>query len=466
MSCSFGLVTSLQRRQCQIVAWVAENKVMLMYFRVEFIRAGSRSRSERVWSFTAGSQPLSGFVAGGCLDDNRQTRSPGRGTTPAMVIAPDNGGAGGELLAVLGGGVLGLRHRQLFGMNDGLVGGGAGGAEIGKFRFRPFALQHIGRRHRLAAFLVGDRALDDRPVNAPAAAVFGLVGNILETTVDHRFERVELLLDPPRPGIAAPAALAVSGTARASAARTAIDAIATRGAARVAITRPPARSAILRLADGLRLRVVRSFLAGAAVASAITWRSVALARCPFSRLPAARRRSVASAWGRPPAPASSWKLAFDARCDSPGFGCRRLAIGRRDLGRASLETRWPRQLAPAAHRPSQMKRRALRAPFGVAFRRRGVAAGIKSHWGFGRPQGRSQSPGGRWPQSAGRRPAPAAVTAGRAIAGRTRTRRRPRLWRAANWRRAKLIVAARRVAIGRVGARAAVARCRILRRLA
>lgn len=68
-------------------------------------------------------------------------------------------------------------------------------AERGEFAVRPVALQHITLRHRLTADLIGDCALDDRPVH-PARA--GLLLDILEAAVDHRIERIELALDPPR----------------------------------------------------------------------------------------------------------------------------------------------------------------------------------------------------------------------------------------------------------------------------
>src|SRR4029077_18836193 len=63
------------------------------------------------------------------------------------------------------GGDFGFRAGQLFGVDDGLVDRAAGSAEIGKLAVGAVALQHIDRRNRLAADLVGGRALDDRPMH-------------------------------------------------------------------------------------------------------------------------------------------------------------------------------------------------------------------------------------------------------------------------------------------------------------
>src|ERR1700757_3457759 len=79
-------------------------------------------------------------------------------------------------------------------MNDSFVHRGARRAEIGKLRLYAFALQHVGRRHRLAALLVGDSALDNCPMDAARGGLIRLVGHILKTPIHHRFERVELLL--------------------------------------------------------------------------------------------------------------------------------------------------------------------------------------------------------------------------------------------------------------------------------
>src|ERR1700757_1296959 len=103
-------------------------------------------------------------------------------------------------------------------MNDSLVYSRARRPEIGKLGLDPFALQHIECRHRLAASLVGDRALDNRPVHPACDALVRIVGHVLKPPINHRFERVELLLGPLLCRIPAPFLLPVS---RAPAARTA-----------------------------------------------------------------------------------------------------------------------------------------------------------------------------------------------------------------------------------------------------
>src|SRR5215469_7716975 len=79
-------------------------------------------------------------------------------------------------------------------MNDGLVYRRASRAEIGILRLDTFTLQHVDRRHRLAALLVGNSALDNRPMDAASRVLIGLVGHILKTPIDDGFERVKLLL--------------------------------------------------------------------------------------------------------------------------------------------------------------------------------------------------------------------------------------------------------------------------------
>src|SRR6516162_3764563 len=81
-------------------------------------------------------------------------------------------------------------------MNNGLVRRGPRGAETGKFAIDAIAPKNIGGRYRLAAPLVGHRALDDRPVDAPSKVVFGCVDYIIETAIDNRFESVEPRLGP------------------------------------------------------------------------------------------------------------------------------------------------------------------------------------------------------------------------------------------------------------------------------
>src|SRR6516165_1988418 len=76
-------------------------------------------------------------------------------------------------------------------MDNGFVRRRPCGAETGEFGVDTVALEHIGGRYRLAAFLVGNRALDDRPVDAPGEIVLGRVDDILKAAIDNRFERVE-----------------------------------------------------------------------------------------------------------------------------------------------------------------------------------------------------------------------------------------------------------------------------------
>ena len=78
-------------------------------------------------------------------------------------------------------------------MNDGLVNRRPSCAKAGEFGVDAVALQHINRRHCLAALLIGDRPLDDRPVDAAGGALIGLIGNVLETPIDDQFECIELL---------------------------------------------------------------------------------------------------------------------------------------------------------------------------------------------------------------------------------------------------------------------------------
>src|SRR5580658_1020639 len=91
--------------------------------------------------------------------------------------------------------VLRLRKRQLLRMDDLLVDGVARRTERRELAVRAVALHHIAVRHRLAADLVGDGALDDRPVDPARAA---LLLDVLEAPIDHRVERIELALDPLR----------------------------------------------------------------------------------------------------------------------------------------------------------------------------------------------------------------------------------------------------------------------------
>ena len=103
-------------------------------------------------------------------------------------------------------------------MDDGLVDRRARRAEIGKFRLRAVALQDVLRRNRLCGALIGDGALDDRPIDATRPAfrrfAFGRRRrrDILEAAIDHRLEGIKLRRRLVAPAIA-PAAIAVAAFA-------------------------------------------------------------------------------------------------------------------------------------------------------------------------------------------------------------------------------------------------------------
>ena len=96
-------------------------------------------------------------------------------------------------------------------MNNSFIYRVARRAEAGEFAVDAVALQDIALRHRFAADLVGDGALDDRPVD-PARA--GLLLDIFETAIDDRIEGVQLAFDPLGTAVAATASFpAVAPTA-------------------------------------------------------------------------------------------------------------------------------------------------------------------------------------------------------------------------------------------------------------
>jgi len=90
-------------------------------------------------------------------------------------------------------------------VNDRLVDGTAGRAEARKFGVVAVALQDVAHRHRRASDLIGDGALDDRPVH-PAGFAFTFALDILEPAVDDGIHRIKLALDPPLRRISAAAA--------------------------------------------------------------------------------------------------------------------------------------------------------------------------------------------------------------------------------------------------------------------
>ncbi|MFZ2003683.1 MAG: hypothetical protein WAV02_01245, partial [Stellaceae bacterium] len=178
-------------------------------------------------------------------------------------------------------------ERQLFGVDNGFVHRISGGAETGELAVDAVALQHIALRHRLAADLVGDGALDDRPVNAARA---GLFLDILEATIDDRIVAIELALDFFRAVAAAPA--------------TSVTTVASVSATVRAIT-PIVAPAALSVSSAIVARVVARFpptsrrltLARRASARFCGW---SFARPIFPRMPvaASRRASILIGRGR------------------------------------------------------------------------------------------------------------------------------------------------------------------------
>jgi hypothetical protein len=118
------------------------------------------------------------------------------------------------------------------------------------------------------------------------------------------------LLDAARRRIPPAAALAVPRPARTSGSG---SAIAPPEPAGVRVPRSPARRVPLRLTGTLRLRVTRSFLAGAAVAVPTARRPVGVARRAVGPLSLPRGPSIAAALRRAPSPLAAWKLDFAAR---------------------------------------------------------------------------------------------------------------------------------------------------------
>jgi hypothetical protein len=140
-------------------------------------------------------------------------------------------------------------------------------------------LQHIILRHRLASDLVGDRALDDRPVDAARA---GLLLDILEAAIDDRIDVVELALDALGAVVpAAPASVATLAAVAtiAPAAGTLASAVAlaratTRSGTAITVR---ARLAWRGLATGGGRPIVRPIAARTAIAA--TRRAIGIARC-------------------------------------------------------------------------------------------------------------------------------------------------------------------------------------------
>jgi hypothetical protein len=208
-------------------------------------------------------------------------------------------------------------------MNDSLIHRRPRRAEIGEFRLGAIALQDVLRRNRFRRALIGDRALDDRPIDAPRSAfrrrfAFGRRrgGDILEAAIDDRLERVKLRRRLVAP-ITATTTIAITAFA---------ERLAALAASRSAITIPPLAFAALapslsiaplsiaslsvatlivgpRTIASLAIAVAPTTPAGAALATLLLLR--ARARSGRHSLAAWRRTFGPRATATPPAPARS-----------------------------------------------------------------------------------------------------------------------------------------------------------------
>src|SRR5947207_1898400 len=136
-----------------------------------------------------GKTPFTALWLNGAADDSVAIRSDSRELAGNFVPAREQSPL---TLAALLGGVLLFRAGQLLGMDDGLIDRAAGGAETGELAVIAVALQHIDRRDRLAADLIGGSTFEDCPVHSASA---GLLFDILKAAIDDRVERIELALD-------------------------------------------------------------------------------------------------------------------------------------------------------------------------------------------------------------------------------------------------------------------------------
>src|SRR6516162_7188064 len=137
-------------------------------------------------------------------------------------------------------------------MDNGFVRGGTRGAETREFGVDTLALEHIGGRYRLATFLIGHRALDDRPVDAPGEIVLARVDDILKAAIDNRFQRVEprLRFLPRHVTVSSRPSIAAAGWALAAC-------MPVRGAP-VITCRPPLRRPFVAVAAIARPSVLRA----------------------------------------------------------------------------------------------------------------------------------------------------------------------------------------------------------------
>ena len=200
-------------------------------------------------------------------------------------------------------------------MNDGFVRGRPGGGETGEFGVDTVALEHIGGRYRLAAFLVRHSALDNCPVDAPGEGILGRVDHILKAAVDDRFERVKPRLRSLALRVTISGRSPIVPTGRAIAAGAAV-----RGALVIAC-RCSFRRPLIAVSAIARCRVLR----------ASVWRG-----------PILRRSGPAATGGRSTLALAGRRLREARRPPAPPLGvrlCRRLALariaiaGRGDIGR-------------------------------------------------------------------------------------------------------------------------------------
>ena len=162
-------------------------------------------------------------------------------------------------------------------MNDSLIHRRPRRPEIGEFHLRAIALQDVLRGNRFCRALIGNRALDDRPIDAPRSALcrrfaFGRRrrGDVLEAAIDDRFERVKL-----RRRLVAPIA---ATTTIAIAAFT--EGLPTLAASRSAIAIPPLAFATLAPSLSIASLSVASLTLATLIVGPRTIASLAIAVAP------------------------------------------------------------------------------------------------------------------------------------------------------------------------------------------
>jgi hypothetical protein len=201
-------------------------------------------------------------------------------------------------------------------------------------------------------------------MDAAVTAVLGFVRHVFKAAIDHRFERVEFLVDTPGGGVATAAALSITS---ARAARTAPITVAT-SADCLAGPRIGAGSARAQcFSRALRLAIVTPVIAGPPAArTAAPWLALRALRRAFDGSSLTTWRGIAGSRRRTPTPPTMWKLALCTRCakgSSSVSAVARLGLtsGRRGLHKTRLQTRRAGKLATAAHGPPQIMPGTLRA---------------------------------------------------------------------------------------------------------